>query len=369
MTESTVETRLRPRRLALIAGVALAARVGYVLAFMRGYTPNSDADSYFNIGRAVSEGHGYVFTLPFEFVHATAIRPPLYPTLIAGAFEVFGVHVGVAQGVNIVAGTLVAVAGAMIGARIAGPRAGLGAGLVVALYPPLVANDVTVLVESIAVLLLFAIVLLLLDGRTVLGRGRPRVADARPGERAVVRPRPRRVGGVALRLAPRAAHGGSCCRRRGPVGRPQRGQRWRPRSRRHQRLQPQRDLLQRSAAGGQLRRCVLRPALRRDARASARRDRPRRRAAEACARRSPIPSRPAVPGRAVEPGALAGAPPLEQSPRRDARRPEPRRAGLDAAALLRRDRGGDRRARARAQEPGARSSSSWPRRTSRSSVW
>ncbi len=134
---------------------------------MRGYTPNSDADSYFNIGRAVSEGHGYVFTLPFEFVHATAIRPPLYPTLIAGAFEVFGVHVGVAQGVNIVAGTLVAVAGAMIGARIAGPRAGLGAGLVVALYPPLLANDVTVLVESTAVLLLFAVVLLLLDGRTV----------------------------------------------------------------------------------------------------------------------------------------------------------------------------------------------------------
>jgi len=168
VTESTTETGLRPRQLALIAGVALAARVGYVVAFMRGYTPNSDADSYFNIGRAVSEGHGYVFSLPFEFVHATAIRPPLYPTVIAGAFRVFGVHVGVAQGVNIAAGTLAAVAGGMIGARIAGPRAGLCAGLVVALYPPLIANDVTVLVESIAVLLLFATVLLLLDGRTVL---------------------------------------------------------------------------------------------------------------------------------------------------------------------------------------------------------
>jgi hypothetical protein len=168
VTAPVTEPGLRPRRLALIAGVALVARVGYVVAFMRGYTPNSDADSYFNIGRAVSAGHGYVFSLPFEFVHATAIRPPLYPTVIAGAFKVFGVHVGVAQGVNIVAGTLAAVAGGMIGARIGGPRAGLCAGLVVALYPPLIANDVTVLVEPIAVLLLFTTVLLLLDGRTVL---------------------------------------------------------------------------------------------------------------------------------------------------------------------------------------------------------
>jgi 4-amino-4-deoxy-L-arabinose transferase-like glycosyltransferase len=158
---------LRPRALALIASVALLTRVGYVVGFMRGYTPHSDADSYFKIGRAVSHGQGYVFTLPFEFVHATAIRPPLYPTLLAGAFKVFGAHVGVAQGVNIVAGTLVAVAGALLGARIAGPRAGLGAGLVIALYPPLIANDVTVLVESTAVLLLFATVLLLLEGRTV----------------------------------------------------------------------------------------------------------------------------------------------------------------------------------------------------------
>src|SRR5207244_49656 len=57
---------------------------------------------------------------------------------------------------------------ALIAERISGPRAGLCAGILLALYSPLIANDVTVLVESMAVLLLFATVLLLLDGRTVL---------------------------------------------------------------------------------------------------------------------------------------------------------------------------------------------------------
>ena len=113
------------RRVALVASIALVARIAYSVAFMRHYAPTSDADSYYEIGRAVSKGQGYAFTLPFEFVHATAIRPPLYPTVLAGAFRVFGVHVGVAQGVNILAGCGVAVLGALIADRISGPRASL----------------------------------------------------------------------------------------------------------------------------------------------------------------------------------------------------------------------------------------------------
>ena len=99
-------------------------------------------------------------------MHATAIRAPFFPTVLAGAFRVFGTHIGVAQAINIAAGSAAAVLAVLLGRRLSGPRAGLCAGLVVALYPPLIANDVTVLVESIALLLLFAAVLLLLDGRT-----------------------------------------------------------------------------------------------------------------------------------------------------------------------------------------------------------
>ena len=60
--------------------------------------------------------------------------------------------------------------GALIAQRVNGRRAGLCAGIVLAVYPPLIANDVTVLVESCALLLCFACVLLLLDGRTVRAR-------------------------------------------------------------------------------------------------------------------------------------------------------------------------------------------------------
>ena len=95
--------------LAGLGALALVARVVYAVAFMRGYTPGSDAENYYQIGRAVSQGHGYVFNVPFGYVHATALRPPLFPTVLAGAFRVFGTHVGVAQGVNIVAGCVATV--------------------------------------------------------------------------------------------------------------------------------------------------------------------------------------------------------------------------------------------------------------------
>jgi 4-amino-4-deoxy-L-arabinose transferase-like glycosyltransferase len=152
----------------MLAAFAMAVRIVYVLAFMRGYTPNSDADSYYAIARALARGHGFVHTLPFGLSHATAIRPPLYPFVVSVAFRIFGAHVVVAQFVSMVAGTGAVVVGALLATRIAGPRAGLAAGVVLALYPPILANDTTVLVESLAVLLALTCVVLLLDGRTVL---------------------------------------------------------------------------------------------------------------------------------------------------------------------------------------------------------
>jgi 4-amino-4-deoxy-L-arabinose transferase-like glycosyltransferase len=156
------------RALAGIGAGALAARVVFVALFLRDYRPKSDAANYFELAQALSRGRGFVATLPFEYVHATAERPPLYPAVASVFLRIFGEHVGVAQGVNIVAGAIAAVLGALLAARLAGPRAGLVAGWVIALYPTLVANDVTLLVESFAVVLTFVAVLLLLDGRMVL---------------------------------------------------------------------------------------------------------------------------------------------------------------------------------------------------------
>ena len=158
-------------RLAILAGFALFVRARYAIVFLRGYRPNSDADSYYRLATALAHGHGFVDTVPFDLVHATAVRPPLYPAVVSVAFRLFGAHVGVAQAVSILAGTGAVVLGALLATRVAGARAGLAAGFVLALYPPLLANDTTVLVESLAVLLAFACILFLLDGRTVLAAG------------------------------------------------------------------------------------------------------------------------------------------------------------------------------------------------------
>lgn len=146
-------------------------RIAYVALLRRHYRPDSDADSYFQIARALSEGRGFVQSMPFGHDHPTAGRPPLYPALVAPLFDLFGVHVGVAQAFNVVAGACVAAIAAVAGARIAGRAAGVWSGLVVALYPPLIANDVTTLSETTACLLLVVTVVALARGRTLAAGG------------------------------------------------------------------------------------------------------------------------------------------------------------------------------------------------------
>ncbi|GIU86029.1 MAG: hypothetical protein KatS3mg009_0544 [Acidimicrobiia bacterium] len=155
--------------LAGVGAVALGVRVVYTVVARRGYTPDSDADSYFRIAAALADGRGFVQPVPFGFEHPTAGRPPLYPAVVAPLFELFGAHVGVAQAVNVLLGAATAVLAVAVGARIGGRAAGLAAGLAVALSPQLVANDVTTLGETLGCLLLLVVVLALAGGRTVAG--------------------------------------------------------------------------------------------------------------------------------------------------------------------------------------------------------
>jgi hypothetical protein len=157
---------LGPADLLAIGAVALVVRIAYAAVLRGDYRPDSDADSYFQIARALSEGRGFVQSMPFGHDHPTAGRPPLYPVLVAPLFDLFGVHVGVAQAFNVAAGAGVAAIAAVAGARIAGRAAGVWSGLAVACYPPLIANDVTTLSETTACLLLLVGVVALARGRT-----------------------------------------------------------------------------------------------------------------------------------------------------------------------------------------------------------
>src|SRR4051794_29781450 len=159
----------RPQRLGApvllaIAGVALAVRLLYVVLALRGYHLVSDSAHYNDIARKVSEGRGVASTFPYLWVHPTAFRPPLFPVLLGGAYAVFGVHIVVAQALNIVIGTGVVVLAALVAFRLAGRTAALVAAGIAAISPALLANDGVVLTEPLALLLMLA-TLLALDGR------------------------------------------------------------------------------------------------------------------------------------------------------------------------------------------------------------
>jgi 4-amino-4-deoxy-L-arabinose transferase-like glycosyltransferase len=155
------------RRTALLVGVALVARILYWLSTLD-YRPVSDADSYNRIAMNLAHGRGFSDTFPQLAVHETAFRPPGFPVVLAGVYRVFGDHVAAGRVLNLVIGIAVVLLTAQVANRIAGPVAALAAGLVVAVYPPLVVNDVTLLTESMSLLLLLLIVLAVADDRWLL---------------------------------------------------------------------------------------------------------------------------------------------------------------------------------------------------------
>lgn len=153
--------------LAVAAG-ALAVRVAYVLLVLPDYSPASDAHHYHSIAEAVGDGRGLVHPFPFGTPHATAWRPPLYPVLLGGLYAVTGPKLGAAQALNVVLGVGVVVLAALVARRLAGWRAGVVAGTLTAVFPPLVFNDGVPLSEPLGLVLLLGTVLLLGDGRTAM---------------------------------------------------------------------------------------------------------------------------------------------------------------------------------------------------------
>jgi hypothetical protein len=155
-------TRARVGRgLWLVAGVAAAARLAYWALVTPSWKPDSDADQYVRLARALGHGDGFALQYPQLEVHATAFRPPLYPALLSVVSWTDALWP--ARLLSVALGTGVVVLAAVLGQRIGGARAGLCAGLVVALYPPLLANDTITLTEPLSLLLVLGLVLLMDD--------------------------------------------------------------------------------------------------------------------------------------------------------------------------------------------------------------
>ena len=130
------------------------------------WVPRSDAAQYVALARALAGGDGFSSTFPGGAMHATAFRPPLYPVLLSVPTRVVGPDVlwpgrllAILIGLGLIAATVTYTA------RIAGHRAGLVAGLAVAVAPSLVANDTVTLTEPLGLLLTMGILLSMLDRR------------------------------------------------------------------------------------------------------------------------------------------------------------------------------------------------------------
>ena len=145
--------------------VGLVARLLYWVVATPWWRPTSDAYQYVELARNLAGGDGFSMIFPGMSLHATAFRPPLYPSLLAAPTAVFGDGVlwptrllSVALSLGVIYLTVVFVR------RFAGPVAATSAGLCAALYPPLIANDTIALTEPLGLLLLLAM-LIALDRR------------------------------------------------------------------------------------------------------------------------------------------------------------------------------------------------------------
>jgi hypothetical protein len=156
---------LPKRTLVSLAVGAVAVRLAYLAAFARHYRPRRDADHYLTIATSFADADGISATFPFTYQHPTAFRPPLYPALLGAIYWVTGVRVGIGQLLNVALGVAVVVLAALLGAHIAGRLGGVAAGVAVAVYPPLLANDVVLLSEPLSLALLLLMILLLVRDR------------------------------------------------------------------------------------------------------------------------------------------------------------------------------------------------------------
>jgi 4-amino-4-deoxy-L-arabinose transferase-like glycosyltransferase len=171
-----------------VLAVAVVARVLYWVLITPHYVPVSDAAQYQQIAHSLATGRGFDMTYPQLALHPTAFRPPVYPAILAVAFWLTGSALWAGRLLNLLIGVGVVALSMRTGQLVANRRAGLVAGLAVALYPPLIANDVVLLSEPVSLLLILGMVL-------ALGRRRVALAGVLCGLLILARPS---AQGIAL---------------------------------------------------------------------------------------------------------------------------------------------------------------------------
>jgi 4-amino-4-deoxy-L-arabinose transferase-like glycosyltransferase len=152
----------------LLVLVALVVRLVWWLLLTPDYVPDADDAQYLELARNLADGKGFALQYPGLEVHPTAFRPPAYPLLLGASQWLFGPSIVVGRLLNLLLGLGVVLLGAEYARRAFGARVGVLVGLLLAVYPPLVANDVVLLSEPLGQLLLLAVLLSLHERRWAL---------------------------------------------------------------------------------------------------------------------------------------------------------------------------------------------------------
>jgi len=129
---------LARRQTALVAAVALAARLAVVAWAGGRFPPAHDGVRYDALAARLARGLGYSWTWPDGSVTAVSHYPVGYPALLALAYRLFGRTVVTAGVENALMGALTAVAVHGLVRAAVDERAALLSGLAVALHPGLV---------------------------------------------------------------------------------------------------------------------------------------------------------------------------------------------------------------------------------------
>lgn len=135
--------------------LALVPRLAVVL--LLGEAPLSlDEIEYDRIAWNLSDGYGYTwfFELP------TTFRPPGYPAFLAFVYSLFGADYYIGRIANALLAALQAPLTLVLGTLVFGRRTGLIAGVIVALYLPLVFYAYAIMSENLFIVLLLASLIL-----------------------------------------------------------------------------------------------------------------------------------------------------------------------------------------------------------------
>ena len=156
MSTPKADTRDRsPRWVALITAVGLVGRVAYVLFVTRHYTVWGDAYFYHESSNLIADGKGFINPIDWIENHVriqAADHPPLYLIYLAG-WSLIGVTSTTGHMlVSVLLGAATIAVTAYAGKEIAGPRVGLIAAALVAIYPNVWAPDGMLLSETMAIL-------------------------------------------------------------------------------------------------------------------------------------------------------------------------------------------------------------------------